>query len=203
MEMHVCLALTVWLGPLGQLCNIDLWVESDVKEMEWSAFSGLATQQNSFSTKSAVDNNFKVNSSMSEYLCFNIIGIESYSLTISALPSASRDLMLDLFSLQGWPLFVMPVRRLKVAGVGMEKPKLLCYVFIPSPFLPLCIFTLLLATCNTHSECVWNSLCIASVWSAWPLLCAHHHTRGRTAYQCCTGQGGVAKGGWGRPKKRG
>ena len=38
-------------------------------------------------------------------------------------------------SVQGWPLFVMPVRRLKVAGVGMEKPKLLCYVFIP-PSLP-------------------------------------------------------------------
>ena len=64
----------------------------------------------------------------------------------------------------------------------------------PPPLLPLCIFTLL-ATCNTHSECVWNSLCIASVWSAWPLLCAHHHTRGRTAYQCCTGQGGCKGGG--------
>ena len=65
--------------------------------MEWSAFSGLATQQNSFSTKSAIDNNFKVNSSMSTYyLYYSIIVIESFPLTISALPSTTRVLILDL-----------------------------------------------------------------------------------------------------------
>ena len=33
---------------------------------------------------------------------------------------------------QGSPVIVMQVRRLKVAGMGLEKPKLLCYVFILS-----------------------------------------------------------------------
>ena len=42
---------------------------------------------------------------------------------------------------QGSPVIVMQVRRLKVAVMGLEKPKMLCYVFI----LSLRIFTLLIA----------------------------------------------------------
>ena len=53
---------------------------------------------------------------------------------------------------QGSPVIVMQVRRLKVAGMGLEKPKLLCYVFIlslsdgESPYIhtPPC------STCNTE-----------------------------------------------------
>ena len=65
----------------------------------------------------------------------------------------------------------MQVRRLKVAGMGLEKPKLLCYVFIlslsdgESPYIhtPPC------STCNTQCVCLRFPLhgicleCVASV----------------------------------------
>ena len=70
-------------------------------------------------------------------------------------------------------------------GFGEAQTAVLCIYT-----LALRIFTLLLAALAILSVCVWDSHCMASVWSAWPQLCAHHHTGG----QPC-----IPMHAWGRP----
>ena len=94
----------------------------------------------------------------------------------------------------------MPVRRLKVAGVGMEKPKLLCYVFIPSSLPPSlyihtpCNLQYSLGVCLeflVHCICLE---CLASV------VCPPSY-QGQDCIPMLHGAGGVARGGeigWGR-----
>ena len=74
---------------------------------------------------------------------------------------------------QGSPVIVMQVRRLKVAGMGLEKPKLLCYVFIlslsdgESPYIhtPPC------STCNTELSWAFQKCYCWSCWPPRPLPC--------------------------------
>ena len=80
----------------------------------------------------------------------------------------------------------MQVRRLKVAGMGLEKPKLLCYVFILSPSV------------YSHSSLqhLQYSVCVFEIPTAWHLFgvrglsCVPTIIRGgNPAYQCMHGAG--------------
>ena len=87
---------------------------------------------------------------------------------------------------QGSPVIVVQVRRLKVAGMGLEKPKLLCYVFILSPSV------------YSHSSLqhLQYSVCVFEIPTAWHLFgvrglsCVPTIIRGgNPAYQCMHGAG--------------